>query len=67
MYFCVNGSATVGTTFDKARFTINGILRPEVTLVRPGSTDFCDLYTIPQATYNFTVQGEVHHTILGWK
>jgi hypothetical protein len=67
VYFCVNGTATAGTSFDMARFTINNTLRPNVTLQRPGSTDFCDLYTIPTNTYTFNVQGEIHHTILGWK
>lgn len=65
VYFCTQGT-TNGLTFDKARFTINGVLRPEVTLQRPGGTDFCDLYTIPANTYSFTVQGEIHHTTLGW-
>lgn len=66
VYFCTLGS-TNGLTFDKARFTINGVLRPEVTLQRPGGTDFCDLYTIPANTYSFTVQGEIHHATLGWQ
>jgi len=65
VYFCTQGT-TNGLTFDKARFTINGVLRPEVTLQRPNGTDFCDLYTIPANTYSFTVQGEIHHTTLGW-
>lgn len=52
--------------FDMARFTINGVLRPETTTIRPNTEDFCDLYTIPSNTYSFTVQGEIHHNVLGW-
>lgn len=66
VYFCVNG-VTNTTTFDMARFTVNGVLRPSVTLRRPGSSDFCDLYTIPANTYTFTVQGEIHSPVLGWQ
>lgn len=65
VYFCTAGSST-GGAFDKARFTINGVLRPETILKRPTSNDFCDLYTIPLGLYNFVVQGEVHHNSLGW-
>jgi hypothetical protein len=65
VYFCVNG-VTNSSVFDSGRFTINGVLRPETTLNRPGSDDFCDLYTIPANTYSFKVQGEIHHTVLGW-
>jgi hypothetical protein len=66
VYFCVNGTST-GGVFDKARFTVNGVLRPEVTLRRPGTTDFCDLYTIPANVYSFSIQGEIHNTLLGWQ
>lgn len=66
VYFCVNGSTT-GGTFDKARFTINGVMRPEVTLTGPNAIGFCDLYTIPTNTYAFAVQGEVFHSTLGWQ
>lgn len=68
VYFCTTGTTNSTTgSFDKARFTINGKLMPETTLKRPGSNDFCYLYTIPSALYNFTVQGEIHHTVLGWQ
>lgn len=64
--FSVSGTATSGT-FDKARFTVNGVLRPEVTTVWPGTTEFYDPdYTIPAGTLNFTVKGELHHSTLGW-
>lgn len=65
VYYCVNG-VTNSNIFDAGRFTINGVLRPETTIVRPNSNDFCDLYTIPANTYTFKIQGELHHTILGW-
>jgi hypothetical protein len=65
--FTVAGQATAGT-FDKARFTINGTLRPEVTQTRPGSdpTEFYDEYTIPPGVTSFTITAEVHHSTLGW-
>lgn len=66
VYFCVAGSTTSGA-FTKARFTINNTLRPETTLRRPNTNDFCDLYTIPSNTYNFAIQGEVYHQTLGWR
>lgn len=63
--FAVSGTASAGT-FDKARFTVNGTLRSEVTTKKPGSQEFYDDYTIPQGVTNFTVKGEVHHSELGW-
>ncbi len=63
--FCVSG-ATPGGTFDKARFTINGILQAETTTVRPNSTDFCKTYTIPSGTATFNVSAQIHHATLGW-
>lgn len=65
VYFCVNG-VTSGGAFDRARFTINSVQRPDTTIKRPGSNDYCDLYTIPYGVVNFAVQGELHHTTLGW-
>ena len=65
-YFCVTGVAT-GESFDKARFTINGVLQPETTTVRPGSTDFCQLYTIPTGVTTFNVTAQINHVTLGWK
>ena len=64
--FCVMGSASDGT-FDKARFTINGVVQPETTLVRPGSTDFCQSYTVPANTTTFNITAQIHHMTLGWK
>ncbi len=65
VYFCVNG-VTNSSVFDAGRFTINGTMRPQTTLKRPNTNDFCELYTIPANTYNFKVQGELHHAKLGW-
>jgi len=45
VYFTVSGTKTSGI-FDKARFTINAILRPEVTNKRPGTDEFYDQYQI---------------------
>ncbi|MFV1916966.1 MAG: hypothetical protein ACC618_00545 [Patescibacteria group bacterium] len=63
--FTVAGSASSGN-FDKARFTINGTPRPEVTAQKPASDDFYDEYTIPNDVTDFTVSAQVHHTSLGW-
>jgi hypothetical protein len=65
VYFSVGGSATAGS-FDKARFTINGQLRAEVTTKKPGSDEFYDIYTIPQGITTLTVAAQIHHTTLGW-
>ncbi len=66
--FCVAGSASSGN-FDRAKFTINGVVQAETTMVRPGSTDFCQAYTIPAvtATTTFNVTAQIHHVTLGWK
>jgi len=63
--FAVSGTANSGT-FDKARFTVNGVQRPEVTTKKPGSEEFYDEYTIPSGTTTYTVSAQVHHTSLGW-
>jgi hypothetical protein len=65
VYFCTAGSSSAGS-FDMARFTINGTLYPNTTVKRTGSNDFCQLYTIPKGSYTTNVQGEIHHTSLGW-
>lgn len=64
--FCVAGSASDGS-FDKARLTINGVLQAETSTIRPGSTDFCQLYVIPAGTTTFNVTAQIHHLTLGWK
>lgn len=63
--FAVNGTATSGT-FEKARFTINGVVQAEVTEKRPGTDDFYDEYTIPNSIVDFTVEAEIMHSELGW-
>lgn len=67
--FAVSGTGSEGT-FDKARFTINGIQRPEVTTTTPFSDlEFYDEYTIPFSdpeARSITVFGEIHHSLLGW-
>lgn len=63
--FCVAGSTPSGT-FDKARFTINGTTLAETTAIRPGSTDFCQIYEIPEGTTTFNVSAEIHHATEGW-
>lgn len=64
--FCVAGTTTQGT-FDKGKFTINGVAQAETTTQRPGSTDFCQLYTIPAGTNTFNISAQIHHPTLGWK
>lgn len=64
--FCVRGTTTQGT-FDRARFTINGVLQSETTAQRPSSTDYCQLYTIPAGTGSFAITAQIHHPTLGWR
>jgi hypothetical protein len=63
--FCVSGSAPSGT-FDKAQFKINTTLEPETTTQRPGSSDYCQSYTILSTDTTVNVQAKIHHTTLGW-
>lgn len=70
---CVQGIKT-GGSFDKVRFTINGVLQPEQAMTGGvGTTNedrFCTLYTIPQtlpAGGAFTFRAEMHHVTLGWR
>jgi len=63
--FAVGGTTDSGS-FDKARFTINGILMPEVVTKRPGTEEFYDEYTIPSSVTSFTVNAQIHHISLGW-
>ncbi len=64
--FCVTGVAT-GGSFDKAKFTINGMVQAETTTVRPSSTDFCQSYVIPAGITTFNVSAQINHVTLGWK
>jgi len=63
--FTVSGTTT-GGTFDKARFTINGTQRDPVTTKKPGTEEYYDQYEIPDDTYNFSVDAQIHHSSLGW-
>lgn len=63
--FTVAGSTT-GGNFDKARFTINGQARAEVTQKRPGTEQFYDEYTIPEGATGLAVSAQVHHSSLNW-
>jgi hypothetical protein len=65
LYYCASGSASSGN-FDMARFTINGVLMANTTLIRPGSADYCQKYVIPSGTYNFDIIAQLHHVTLGW-
>lgn len=63
--FSVAGTAT-GGSFDKARFKINGVQRPEVTGKRPATEEYFDEYTIPEGITTFSIGAQIHHTTLGW-
>lgn len=63
--FAVGGTTTSGS-FDKARFTINGVARTEVAAQRPGTDEFFDEYVIPEGTTSFSVSAQIHHLVLGW-
>ncbi len=63
--FCVNGFASSGT-FDKAQFTINGTQLAETTVLRAGSTDYCQSYTILSTDKTVSVTAKIHHSTLNW-
>lgn len=63
--FAVSGTTTNGS-FDKARFTINGVLQTEVTTKKPGGNEFYQEYTIPNLTSAFSVSAQIYHSNLGW-
>ncbi len=70
IYLAVSGTTNAGT-FDKARFTINGVQRSEVTTRTPNSDiEFYDEFIIREpedvASRVFTITGQIHHTELGW-
>jgi hypothetical protein len=64
--FCVVGAASSGT-FDKAKFTINGVAQTETTTHRPGAQDYCQAYEIPTGVTTFNISSQIHHATLGWK
>ena len=63
--FTVAGQASSGK-FDKARFKVNGVQRPEVTGKRPGTEEYFDEYTIPEGITTFSIGAQIHHETLGW-
>jgi len=65
VFFAVSGTTSEGT-FDKAKFTINGEEKPEVTKQKPESGEFYFEYEIPEGVSSFEVTAKIHHTILGW-
>jgi hypothetical protein len=58
--FAVTGTTSSGT-FDKARFTINGVLRPDVITKVPATGEFYDEYVIPTGVTAFNVTSQIHH------
>jgi len=58
--FCVTGAAPSGT-FDMAQFTINQTQFATTIIMRPGSTDFCQSYTIKATDTIMTVTAVIHH------
>lgn len=70
--FCVAGTSSNGSAFDKAQFTISSpgdedIVTTITTSVRPSSTDYCENYIIPAGATTFNVTAQIHHPTLGWK
>ena len=59
-------SGTPADQIDKARFTINGVLKPETTNKKPGTNEYYFEYTIPTGVTSFTVTAQIHHLTLGW-
>lgn len=57
--FAASGISSNGA-FDKARFTINGVQRPEVTTKISGTDEFYDEFQIPEGVTTFNVTAEVH-------
>lgn len=63
--FTVAGQTNSGS-IDKARFKVNGTVRPEVTQKRPSSEEYYDEITIPEGVSSFSINAELHHSSLGW-
>jgi hypothetical protein len=63
--FTVAGKTNSGK-IEKARFTINGTLRPEVTAKRSSTSEFYDEYTIPEGVSTYTINAELYHSKIGW-
>jgi hypothetical protein len=58
--FCVRGGGPTGTTFDQAKFTINGTTLAPTTTHRTGSSDFCQSYTILPTDTTVNVSAQIH-------
>lgn len=58
--FCVSGGGPSGTTFDQAKFTINGTILSPTTTHRTGSSDFCQSYTILPTDTTVNVSAQIH-------
>lgn len=56
----VSGQTSSGS-FDKARFSINGVDRPEVSSKNSATNEIYDEYTIPDGVTQFTIKAEIHH------
>ncbi|OGM22731.1 hypothetical protein A2961_03100 [Candidatus Woesebacteria bacterium RIFCSPLOWO2_01_FULL_39_21] len=64
VYFTVLGTTSSGT-IDKARFRVNSnTWDTEVTSKKPGSEEFYYSYEVPDNTYSFEVNAQVHHNEL---
>jgi hypothetical protein len=61
----ISGTASVGV-IDKAKFTVNGVERAEVTQKKPGGSEFYDEYVIPAGVTSFTISAKLHHDTFGW-
>lgn len=63
----VVSSTTQNGIISKTRFTINGELMPETTLLRPGTTnEYYEEYEIAEGISNIVVNAELFHSDLGW-
>jgi len=60
-------STTQNGLITKARFTINGELMPETTLLRPGTTnEYYEEYEVSDEVTNLVINAELFHSDLGW-
>lgn len=57
---------TTGGSIDKARFRVNGDLKPDTSQRRADTGEFYLEYTIPANTKSFSVNAQLHHSSLGW-
>jgi hypothetical protein len=70
---CAQGTSATGS-FTQVQFTVNNVKRPISTMIKPSDPSddpsshpfLCDLYTIPQNTYDFKMSAIIYHTQAGW-